>query len=511
VQLPFDWPFARAPERQETATAPALEFGRFRILTQRRQLLADGVPLELGSRAFDVLMALVEARGLLVTKDELMSRVWPGTVVEENNLQVQISTLRKVLGEDRGFILTVCGRGYRFVAEIRSTLAGPAPLPPLAVVPRPDRSGTEPLTNLPAPFAQFVNRETELADMLGLVATHRMVTLTGPGGVGKTRLALEAARHLLPEFVDGVWLAEFASLSDPDRVRETVLDSLGLPPDAQGLTPDRLAVALRPKSVLVVLDNCEHVIEAAARSAKQLLQAGSLIHILATSQEPLGVEGEHVLRLAPLGVPSDDDLDLEDALRHAAIRLFVTRVQAADPGFALDARTTRLAITVCRRLDGIPLAIELAAARAATLGIEEVAAGLDHRFRLLTGGRRTSLPRHRALGATLDWSYGLLSEPHQAVARRLAIFAGGFTLEAARSMARESLGECAVVDGVATLVAKSLLVADHSGAAPQYRFLETTRAYLLEKLAESGEGAAIARRRVTGLHAPAVACDRRRA
>jgi len=489
----IDAPFARNPVRREIATVreitteTALEFGRFRVLPRRRQLLADGVPLALGSRAFDVLLALMEARGLLVTKDELMSRVWPCTVVEENNLQVQISTLRKALGDDRGLILTVAGRGYRFTGDIRATVAGPALLPPLAVAPRPDRGGAEPLTNLPAPVAEFVNRESELADMLGLVATHRLVTVTGPGGVGKTRLALEAERHLLPEFVDGVWLAEFASLSDPARVRETLLASLGLGPDAPEVAPDRLAAALRPKSLLILLDNCEHVIEAAARTAKQLLQAGTRIHVLATSQEPLGVDGENVLRLAPLGLPSEDDVDDEDPLRHAAVRLFVSRVRAADPRFALDERTTGLAVAICRRLDGIPLAIELAAARAATLGIDEVAAGLDHRFRLLTEGCRTSLPRHRTLRATLDWSYGLLAEPHRTVARRLAIFDDGFTLEEARAAASEGLGESAVVDSVATLVSKSLLAARHSGGAPQYRFLETTRAYLLEKLEESGE------------------------
>jgi predicted ATPase/DNA-binding winged helix-turn-helix (wHTH) protein len=492
----FDAVLGGDPARREIAPETALEFGRFRVLPRRRQLLADGVPVELGSRAFDVLMVLVEARGLLVTKDELMSRVWPGTVVEENNLQVQISTLRKTLGEDRGFILTVSGRGYRFTAEVRSTFTRPAPLPPLAVVAAADRSGAEPLSNLPEPVSEFVDRETELADMLGLIATHRLVTVTGPGGVGKTRLALKAARHLLPEFVDGVWLAELASLSDPALVDRTMLTALGLGPEARNIPPDRLAATLRQKSLLIVLDNCEHVIEAAARGAERLLQAGSRIHVLATSQEPLGVDGEHVFRLGPLALPSEDDR--EDPLRHAAIRLFVTRVQATDPGFALDERTTGPAVAICRHLDGVPLAIELAAARAATLGIEEVAAGLEHRFRLLTEGSRTSLPRHRSLRATLDWSYGLLAEAHRAVTRRLAVLPGGFTLEAARAVAGESLGEAAVVDSVAMLVAKSLLVADHSGAAQRYRFLETTRAYLLEKLAESGEDAAPA-------HRPAIA------
>jgi predicted ATPase/DNA-binding winged helix-turn-helix (wHTH) protein len=489
AQLYSDMPAATSSDSRAIAMETAIEFGRFRVLPRRRQLLADGVPLELGSRAFDVLMALLEARGLLVTKDELMTRVWPGTVVEENNLQVQISTLRKALGDDRDFIRTISGYGYRFTAEVSSAAAGPVASPLLGLAPHSGGSVAEPLTNLPAPVSEFINRHSELAEMANLVGTHRLVTVIGPGGVGKTRLALEVAGRLLSGFADGVWLAEFAALSDPALVNDTLLASLGLRPRGADDAPDRLVVALRRKSLLVVLDNCEHVVEAAARSAQRLLQAGPKIHVIATSQEPLGVDGEHVLRLAPFDVPSVDEIDLDEPMRHAAIRLFMTRVRAADPAFAFDARTIRLVRAICRRLDGIPLAIELAAARAATLGIEEVASGLDRGFRLLTEGCRTSLPRHRTLRAALDWSYALLAAPHRAMACRLAVFSDGFTLAAARAMASESLGEPDVVDSVAALVAKSLLVVEHGGAEPRYRFLETTRSYLLEKLAESGETA----------------------
>jgi DNA-binding winged helix-turn-helix (wHTH) protein len=406
-----------APHQVEAESV--LEFGRFRLLSRRRQLLADGVPVELGTRAFDVLMVLVESRGLLVTKDELFNRVWPGTIVEENNLQVQISALRKALGADRDFIVTVSGRGYRFTAEVRSEVRDSVRLLRQGMVAAADAGRRD---NLPAGVADFVDREVELPELLGLVAAHRLITVTGPTGVGKTRLALEAARRLLPGIADGVWLADLAPLADPERVRETVVRSLrlGSRPEMPG---DRLTAALRSKRLLLVLDNCEHLVDAAAVTAEWLLQTGADIRILATSQEPLRVEGEHIFRLAPLGVPDDDAGTSDDAVRHGAIRLFLSRVQAADPHFVLDTRMTALAIAICRHLDGLPLAIELAAARAASLGLDAVAAGLEDRFRILTEGRRTDLPRHRTLEAALDWSYGLLSQTDRDVGVRRSVFA----------------------------------------------------------------------------------------
>jgi predicted ATPase/DNA-binding winged helix-turn-helix (wHTH) protein len=465
-------------------------FGRFQVSPRRRELRVDGVPVELGTRAFDVLLMLIEARGALVTKDEMLERVWPGVVVEENNLQVQISALRKALGEDRGLIRTAPGRGYRFTAEVTATRAGPeAPLPRI-----PSFAGTAALTNLPSPVSDLIGREVEISELQELVAAHRLVTVIGAGGIGKTRLGGEVARRLLPEFPDGVWLAELAPLGDPELVRMAVASALGLQAGAEAPPSNRRASALRSKRLLLVLDNCEHVIAAAAREAESLLHGAPGLRVLATSQEPLAIEGECIYRLPPLGVPSEGVADADAALRHGSVRLFVARAQAADPRVPFDDRNAAAIAGICRHLDGIPLAIELAAARAATLGIEELAARLDNRFQVLAGGRRTALPRHQTLRATLDWSYGLLGEIERTVLHRLAIFAGGFTLGAAGAVAAVTMTEAEVVGRIADLVAKSLVSVESGSAGPRYRLLETMRLYALEKLGESGEFQTLARR-----------------
>lgn len=476
-----------------------IEFGRFRLLPRQRQLLADGVPVEIGSRAFDVLMVLIEAEGGLVTKDQILDRVWPGTAVEENNIQVQISALRKLFGDSRNLILTVPLRGYRFTGTLRrnpdgavvqadatASLGAAAP-PALA-------------TNLPAAISDFIGREQELAELAALIGEHRLVTVIGTGGIGKTRLGLEVGRRIAPSFRDGIWLAELAPLGDPALVATVTKAALGLQEGARPWGLERLAAALHTKRLLLVLDNCEHVIAAAAAEAEILLHAAPGAHILATSQEPLGIDGECVYRLHPLSVPMESGTAREGMLGHDAVRLFVARARAADPRFALDDGVAATVATICRRLDGIPLAIELAAARAATLGVDGLAERLDDRFHLLTGGRRTALPRYQTLRATLDWSYGLLSPSDQVVLRRLAVFAGSFNLDAAaRVVGDETLSEWAVVDHVAELVDKSLVVIDTDDADRRYRLLETTRAYALEKLADSREFDALARRHAISL------------
>lgn len=463
----------------------ALAFGPFQLFPARRLLLETDRPVPLGARAFDVLMALVQARGRLVTKDEILARVWPGAAVEENNLQVQISALRKALGEDRDFIRTDSGRGYRFVGVVtagRETPAAPASVAAVA-------------TNLPASISTLIGRDAELADVADLVAAHRLVTLTGPGGIGKTRLGTEAARRLLPAFADGVWIAELAPLSDPGLVAATVASTLGLKLAAGAASPDHVAAALGSKRLLLVLDNCEHLIDAAAGMAEALLRANPMIRVMVTSREPLRSEGETVFPVPSLAVPAEDDREAERLLQHGAVQLFLDRARAADLHFAPDTPLTAVVGAICRRLDGNPLAIELAASRVATLGLKEIAARLDDRFRLLAGGRRTALPRHRMLRATLDWSYDLLPAAERTVLRRLAIFAGAFSLEAAGAVAAGAdLGVSEVIGAVANLVAKSLLAADPGKAITRYRLLETTRAYALEKLAESGERERLARR-----------------
>jgi predicted ATPase/DNA-binding winged helix-turn-helix (wHTH) protein len=478
--------------------AHALRFGRFRLMLHSRELLAGGVPLALGNRALDVLFALIEARGELVTKDELLSRVWPNTIVEENNLQFQVSTLRKVLGDDRDFIRTVSGRGYRFVAEIvaecrpshlaveYTALGGQA-----AVIEQVSDASAP--GNLCEPASDIVGREAHLKDLSAMIAANRLVTLVGAGGIGKTRLALELARRMLPSFANGVWVAEFGRVSDPGRVLTTIASALGLGADANSL--EGIAASLNAKHLLLVLDNCEHIIEAATGVAEALLKANPALQIIATSREPLRAEGEWVYRVPPLDVPPEDAQSLEDVLQHGATKLFIERVRAAEPFLPLDARMAAATATICRRLDGIPLAIELAAARAVAFGVEGLAAIIDDRLSLLADGRRTAPARHQTLRATFDWSYELLTGPERAVMRRLAVFAGDFSMEAAIRVAGG--GEILASDVVlylANLVNKSLIAAEIGGPSPRYHLLGTMRAYAVEKLRQSSEFDAVAGR-----------------
>ena len=475
------------------------EFGRFRVVPRQRQLLSDGIPVELGSRAFEVLLVLLESAGGLVRKDQLLDRVWPGTVVEENNIQVQISALRKALGEDRNLILTVPLRGYRFTGSVRAVKEEDGAAQSV-IGAAPSESATPVLTNLPATVSDFIGRGDELQELAELIARHRLVTIIGTGGIGKTRLALEFARSQRSTFTDGVWLAQLAPLSDPALVPGVTTAALGLQGGAAQWTAERLSAALREKHALLVLDNCEHVAAAAAQEAELLLHAAPVLRLLATSQEPFGIDGECIYRLQPLPLPADDSMECGTALANEAVCLFITRVRAADPRFVLDERLAPVVATICRRLDGIPLAIELAAARAATLGIEELARRLDDRFHVLTRGRRTAMPRHQTLRATLDWSYRLLSERAQIVLGRLAVFSGSFSLDAAsRVVADEGLPDSDVVDQIGELVDRSLVLADVAGAHRRYRLLQTTRAYALEKLADSGEFSTIARRHALSL------------
>ena len=469
-----------------------LTFGPFRVLPKRRELLADGRPVKLGGRAFDVLVALIEAHGAVVSKDALMARVWPGRVIEENSLAAQIAALRAAFGAERALIRTVSGRGYQFTGDTRVEPASPGE-PVGAVVAQP--ASVLPPTNVPEPVFELIGREEELSEILNLVTTHRLVTVTGAGGIGKTALALALARELRPHFADGVWLAEFSALADPGLVPATVAAAVGLELGGGEVSAQRVARALADRRLLLILDTCEHVIAAAAAMAEAILGAGSAPHIIATSREPLRAGGEWVYPVQPLAVPAVDVAADDDPLRYGAVRLFIERARAAEPHFAPDRRLIAIIAAICRRLDGIPLAIELAAARAAALGIEALAARLDDRFHLLTGGRRTALLRHQALRATLDWSYELLAEPERVILRRLAVFAGPFSLEAAVAVAASpELAAADVIEELLGLVVKSLVVAEGEGAVARYRLLDTTRAYALEKLEKSGEREPLARR-----------------
>src|SRR5258705_2269756 len=392
----------------------AIEFGRYKVVRHRRELLADGRPVELGGRAFDTLMALVDARGMVVDKDQLLSLVWPDRVVEENNLPAQIAVLRKVFGADRHLIRTVAGRGYQFTGEIH-TAAAATPSPPSR------------MTNLPEAVSELIGREAELEEVAALVTEHRLVSLVGAGGIGKTRLGLEVARHLLPRFPDGVFVAELGPLSSPELVPATVASALGLTSVAGTVSREGIAGAVGTRKLLLVIDNCEHVIEAAAAMAETLLRATPSASVVATSREPLRVSGEYVYRVPPLDLPAEDNQDMEDVLRYGAVRLFVSRAHAAEPRYVAAGPVAAATGAICRRLDGIPLAIELAATRIVGFGVAGVAARLDDLFRLLTGGRRT-LPRHQTMRATLDWSYELLSESDRLGLRRLGVFVRALTL-----------------------------------------------------------------------------------
>ncbi len=472
-----------------------LRFGNVEVRPSARELLLDGAPVKLGARAFDVLLALVERRDCVVGKNELLELVWPGVVVEENNLQVQISTLRKLLGPQ--VIATIPGRGYRFAAAVDGDreagasasrdLAHVAPAPP----------ATSSAGNLPPAAPRLLGRDKDIDALAALVPAYRLVSIVGAGGIGKTRLALAAAHRLRSALADGVWLVDLAPLADAQLLPAAVAQALGAAL-AGGRSPlDEVTDLLRGRDLLLVLDNCEHVVDEASRFASAVLEQTTGVRLLTTSQELLRVEGEHLYRVAPLALPEGDDVASAQAA--GAVALFVERAASLLPDFALGEHNVADVVDICRRLDGLPLAIELAAARVPLLGVAGVRERLHERFRMLTGGARTVLRRHQTLRELLDWSHGLLGEDDRVVFRRAGVFAGSFTLPAAQqTLADARVDEWAVLDHLGTLVDKSL-VAVEPGEPPRYRMLESTRAYALEKLRESGETESVLR-----LHAQAV-------
>src|SRR6266481_6089998 len=482
---------AAATEAQATSRGEhAFAFGPFRLVPTQRLLLEDDNPVRVGSRALDILTALVERPGELVGKEELMARVWRGTFVEEGNLKFQVGALRRALGDGRGgrrYIATSAGQGYRFVAPVNVAQAPAAAALPAA----PTRQNH----NLPQQLTRLIGRADAASRIVARLQRHRLLSIVGPGGIGKTSVALAVAEALITTYEHGVWLIDLAPLGDPRLVPSAVAQVLGFDIRSDDPVSD-LVAALRDRRLVLVLDNCEHVIEAAAALVVAILRGAADVHILATSREPLRVEGEHVQRLAPLssGFPSDH-LGAAEALAFPAVELFVERAAECLGEFELTDENAPIVAEICLKLDGIPLAIELAAARVETFGVRGLATHLDDRFRLLTRGRRSGPPRHRTLRAALDWSYDVLSQPERAALRRLGIFMGGFTLDAACAVAADpKLLKCDVIDAVAELVEKSLAVVETTETEPRLRLLETTRAYALERLGESGEREAVARR-----------------
>jgi predicted ATPase/class 3 adenylate cyclase len=348
-------------------------------------------------------------------------------------------------------------------------------------------------TNLPARLTSFIGREKEIAEVKGLLETARLVTLTGSGGVGKTRLGIQVAGDLLESFLDGVWLCELASINDPVQVPQAAARAIGLRAVNDKQVQYALAEYLSKKTCLIVLDNCEHLIDTCAKLSEALLQFAPKIRILASSREALGVPGERAYMVPPLSFPNAKTPTVSMLVAAEAARLFIERASTALPGFSVTESNAPAILQICRQLDGIPLAIELAAARVSVLQVEQIAARLSDAFRLLTGGSRTALPRQQTLLASISWSYELLSEAEQVLLQRLSVFAGGWTLEAAEEVCGHNpvVGED-VLDLLTLLVNKSLVVAERAqGAETRYHFLETIRQFAHGRLLESGGGAAV--------------------
>jgi len=477
----------------DTLTPPSAprRFDRFELHPAERLLLADGMPVTMGARAFDLLVALSDSPGTLITKDNLLATVWPGLVVEENNLQVQVSTLRKILGPSA--LATIPGRGYRFNLPVMSADAG-APAHGVgrhapAADARDESAPSSARTNLASRLPSLYGRTEDVATIMALVREHSVVTITGSGGIGKTRVAQAVAKHIMTEaaaeYPDGVWWVELAALTDGALVPSAVAQAMGVGIEGESPTALMLRSQLAGKRTLVVLDNCEHLADAVATLIETVTAGAPGVSVLVTSQETIKATDEHVYRLGGLAIPQAADAG--SASHSGAVELFEARAQAVDPRFALTATNLPAVIEICRRLDGIPLAIELAAARVPLLGVEGLRARLHDRFSLLTGGARVVLRRHQTLRATLEWSHALLTADEQTVFRRLGVFAGGFTLEAAQHVASDDrIDPWTTLDHLGALVDKSLVLAE-GDAIPRYRMLETARAYGLERLAEAGE------------------------
>jgi predicted ATPase/DNA-binding winged helix-turn-helix (wHTH) protein len=468
----------------------AFSFGPFLLLPGQQLLLEAGAPVRIGSRALLILTALVENVGELVSKTELMARGWPDAVVEEGNLKVHIAALRRALGDGqqgRRYLATINGRGYTFVAPVEYR-------DPKTQGAQPGGPG-QPAYHLPATLTRTIGRADETGRLRKELSRHRLVTVVGPGGIGKTTVALAIAQACFRDYADGVRFVDLASLADPGAFYAALASTLGLEAQCGNRLP-ALVAWLRDRRMLIVLDTCEHVIQEAALFAEQVTRAAPNVVIMATSRAPLRASGEYLHRLTPLQSPPDTaGLTAAEALTFPAVQLFVDRAAAGHPGFELSDEDAPLVAEICRSLDSLPLVIELVAARFAAFGLRGLSLLINDRCRLLNQRQRTTLTRHQTLGAVFDWSYELLPKVERTILRRLSVCESPLTLEAVAALAED--GEITVgdiIDGVDQLVEKSLLQADVSGAITRYRLLRTTRAYALQKLVESGELEAITRR-----------------
>jgi len=463
-------------------------FGPFLLVPARQLLLKDGVAVRIGGRALDLLVALVERPGELVSKRELVSRVWPDVTVVDDNLKVNLGALRRVLGEDAGdplYIATVPGRGYRFVASVQAITA--------VAVPSASPVQSERNHNLPAATSRMFGRSSLVDVITADLTGSRIVSVVGPGGIGKTTVALAVAEAVMPLYRDGVWLLELAPVHDAALLPNALATTLG----ETSNSPDTLASlcqGLRSREMLIVMDNCEHIIEGAALCADRLLAACAGVQILVTSREPLRVRGERIRRLLGLSVPAfSPGLTAAEAMTYPAIQLFVDRATDRLEDFVLVDADAPSVADICRRLDGLALAIELAATRVDDFGVVGIHRQLDNRFRLLTG-RRAGPERHRTLEATLDWSYSQLSDREAMVLRAMSVFAGMFQVDAAAAVGGLPPFEAAEI--LSQLSGKSLIASELHGEGIAYRLLESTRAFALERLVSSPENHPVHRRHV---------------
>lgn len=473
----------------------AFSFGPFSLYPAQQLLLEDGRPVRLGSRALAILTALIERAGEVVTKDELAAIVWPRTIVEESSLRVHVAALRKALGDGQAgarYIVNQPGRGYSFVAPVRRTQGRPDDA---AAPPADARFG-----RLPARLTRMIGRAESVALLAAQLRFGRFVTLVGPGGIGKTTMALAVAESQAAGFEDGVCYVDLAPIADGQLIPSVLMAGLRLSPRDEALA--NLETFLRARRLLVVFDNCEHLIDPLAPLVERLLMCGPGVHVLATSREPMRAEGEWLHRVGALATPPAElALTAAGALGYPAIELFVERATASVDDFVLADGDAAIVGALCRRLDGNPLAIELAAARVDLFGLPGLAAQLDAHLLQLKGDRRDAPPRHHSLSTMLDWSYRLLTDTERLVLTRLTAFQGWFPLRAATEFVRFAepdgpLGEQQVFDAIADLAAKSLLTSDTSGEVVQFRLLELTRAFAAAQLDALG-----LRARLSGRHA----------
>jgi predicted ATPase/DNA-binding winged helix-turn-helix (wHTH) protein len=474
-------------------TRDVVSFGPFSLDAGRRLLTREGIAVVVGGRTLDTLIALVSRPNQAISKRELMNLVWPDVKVEEGSLRVHIAALRKALGDGKDgarYISTLAGRGYCFVAPVSRTRD--------KATERAVEVASFSHANLPGRLARMVGREDDVARLSDQLSAARFVSIVGPGGVGKTTVAVAVGHQLMESFSGAVLFVDLGMLSDPHLVPTAAASMLGLSVQSDDATSILLAY-LRDKRILLILDTCEHLIEAVAELAAQIFAAAPNAHILATSREALQVDDEYVYRLDALGVPPDDtDVDVATVQRFPATQLFVERAMASGARLQLSNADAALVADICRKLDGVALAIELAARRVESYGLQQTAALLDQRLTLLWTGPRTATPRQRTLQATLDWSYGLLSDLERLVLRRLAAFVGHFTLDAALEVASSaSLEQSVVLGAIDSLVAKSILATRPIGAMVRYRLLDTTRAYALDIAIEPADLADLSVRHAT--------------